>query len=141
MERIKNWLRRVEGNLQHFLYGRYGYDELTQFLSTAAVVCIVVGLFVWPGFFFCLSLAMYIAAMFRMCSKNIAKRQRERTAYLRMTKPLRDWFALSKRRFSERKTHRYYKCSGCKASLRVPKGKGKIKVRCPKCGREFIKKT
>lgn len=141
MDRIKNWFRSIGSKMQSFMYGRYGFDELSQFLMRIAFVCIIAGLFIYPGFFCGLAMALYLITMLRTYSKNTAKRQREREAYLRMTNPVRNWFGLQKRKFSERKTHRYYKCNQCKTSLRVPKGKGKIKIRCPKCGAEIVKKT
>ena len=141
MDRMKNWFRSLGSKMQSFMYGRYGYDELSQFLSMTALVCIIAGLFIYPGFFCGLAMALYLVTMFRMYSKNIMKRQQEREAYLRRTQPLRDWQALQKRKFNDRKTHKFYRCSQCKTSLRVPKGKGKIKIRCPKCGAEIVKKT
>lgn len=141
MDRIKNWFRSLGSKMQSFMYGRYGYDELSQFLSKTALLCVIVGLFAYPGFFCGLAMALYLVTMFRMYSKNIMKRKQERDAYLRRTQPLRDWQALQKRKFNDRKTHKYYRCSQCKTSLRVPKGKGKIKIHCPKCGAEIVKKT
>lgn len=141
MDRIKNWFRSLGSKMQSFMYGRYGYDELSQFLSKTALLCVIVGLFAYPGFFCGLAMALYLVTMFRMYSKNIMKRQQERDAYLRRTQPLRDWQALQKRKFNDRKTHKFYRCSQCKTSLRVPKGKGKIKIHCPKCGAEIVKKT
>ena len=141
MDRIKNWFRSLGSKMQSFMYGRYGYDELSQFLSKTALLCVIVGLFAYPGFFCGLAMALYLVTMFRMYSKNIMKRKQERNAYLRRTQPLRDWQALQKRKFNDRKTHKFYRCSQCKTSLRVPKGKGKIKIHCPKCGAEIVKKT
>ena len=141
MNRIKDWFRRLGTKMQTFMYGRYGYDELSHALSTLALTCLIVGLFVYPGFFCTLSLVCYLIILLRTYSKNITKRRQERETYLRVTNPARNWSSLQKRKFSERKTHRYYRCSQCKTSLRVPKGKGKIKIRCPKCGAEIIKKT
>lgn len=141
IDRIKKWLRSLGSKAQSFMYGRYGYDELSQFLSKAALICVIAGLFGYSGFFCGLAMALYLITMFRMYSKNTAKRQQERDFYLRKTRPVRDWNALQKRKFADRKTHRFYQCSQCKTSLRVPKGKGKIKIRCPKCGAEIIKKT
>lgn len=141
MDRIKNWFRSLGSKMQSFMYGRYGYDELSQFLSKTALLCVIVGLFAYPGFFCGLAMALYLVTMFRMYSKNIMKRKQERDAYLRRTQPLRDWQALQKRKFNDRKTHKFYRCRQCKTSLRVPKGKGKIKIHCPKCGAEIVKKT
>lgn len=141
MERIKNWFRNLGSRMQSFMYGRYGYDELSQFLSMTALVCIVAGLFVFPGFFYGLAMALYLITLFRTYSKNLSKRRRELEAYMRLANLVKTWFSLQKRKFSERKTHRYFKCSQCKTSLRVPKGKGKIKIHCPKCGEEIVKKT
>lgn len=141
MDRIKNWFRGLGSKMQSYMYGRYGVDELSLFLSRMALVCIIAGLFVYPGFFCGLAMALYLVTMLRTYSKNIAKRQREREAYLRMANPVRSWFGLQRRKFAERKTHRYFKCSQCKKTLRVPKGKGKIKIRCPKCGAEIVRKT
>ena len=141
MDRIKNWFRSLGSKMQSFMYGRYGFDEFSQFLSYVALFCVIVGLFVWPGFFCGLAMALYFITMFRCYSKNAAKRRKERDTYLRLTQPVRSWFSLQKRKWSDRKTHRYYKCSQCKGTLRVPKGKGKIKIHCPKCGAEIIKKT
>jgi len=141
MDRIKNWFRSLGSKAQSFMYGRYGYDELTQFLFRTAILCMILGLFAYSGFFYGLAMALYLISMFRMYSKNTTKRRQERDFYLHKTQPLRDWKALQGRKFAERKTHRFYQCSQCKTSLRVPKGKGKIKIRCPKCGAEIIKKT
>ena len=141
MDRIKNWFRSLGSKMQSFMYGRYGYDELSQFLSKTALLCVIVGLFAYPGFFCGLAMALYLVTMFRMYSKNIMKRKQERDAYLRRTQPLRDWQALQKRKFNDRKTHKFFRCSQCKTSLRVPKGKGKIKIHCPKCRAEIVKKT
>ena len=138
---MKKWFQNLGSKLQSFMYGRYGFDELSQFMSMSALVCIIAGLFAYPGFFSGLAMILYFLTMFRTYSKNISKRQREREAYLRLTNPLRNWISLQKRKFSERKTHRYFKCSQCKTSLRVPRGKGKIKIHCPKCGAELVKKT
>lgn len=141
MDRIKNWFRSLGSKMESWLYGRYGYDELSQCLSVAALVCLLVGVFFYPGIFTTIALVLYLSVMLRTYSKNISKRQREREAYLRLTGPVRSWFSLQKRKFADRKTHRYYRCSQCKTALRVPKGKGKIKIRCPKCNAEIVKKT
>jgi len=39
------------------------------------------------------------------------------------------------------RSHRYYSCPRCRQPVRVPRGKGKISITCPKCSEKFIKKT
>lgn len=141
MNRIKSWFRSLGSKMQSFLYGRYGMDALSHFLSITALIFVIIGMFTSPEVFSGLAMAMWLIMIFRTYSRNTAKRQRELETYLRITEPMRSWFHLQRRKWSDRKTHRYYKCSQCKAPLRVPKGKGKIKIHCPKCGAEIIKKT
>ena len=66
------------------------------------------------------------------------ERQRAREEKLRAKEEARKKKA--ERKESE-KIYAYYNCPKCRAELRVPRGKGKIKIRCPKCGEEFIKRT
>ena len=54
---------------------------------------------------------------------------------------LRAWFSTQKNLLAQRKTHQIYKCPTCRQKIRVPKGKGKIEIRCPKCQTRFIKKS
>ncbi len=34
--------------------------------------------------------------------------------------------------------YNFFTCPRCRAALRVPKGKGRIKITCPKCGEKFL---
>jgi hypothetical protein len=79
--------------------------------------------------------------LFRCYSKQIEKRQAERMAYLRFSGTVRAYFETAGKAWKERKTHRYYRCKQCHTVLRVPKGKGKLKITCPQCHRETVKKT
>jgi DNA-directed RNA polymerase subunit RPC12/RpoP len=69
------------------------------------------------------------------------KPERENFAFLRLKGKFTDFFGYIKMRLNQRKTHRFYKCPSCKQRLRVPKGKGRISIRCSKCGTSFEKKT
>jgi len=125
---------------QRFMYGRYGTDTLSYFLLGLGLVLTFCGsLFFWP-----LTLAadaLYLWAIFRMFSRNHAARQREYYAFMKFWGPVQKWFRLQKRRFSERKQYRYFKCPNCKQDLRAPRGRGKIEVTCQKCHKVFITKT
>jgi hypothetical protein len=129
-----NWLRR-------FMIGRYGGDHL----GVALLICSAIVTFVanstrlsW------LTLIGYLplgVAVFRMFSKNITKRSMENYKFSILISPVYSWVRKTRERLRDVKTHRYYTCPNCKQSLRVPKGKGRIVIICPKCKTEFKRKT
>ncbi len=127
--------------MQRFMYGRYGNDTLNRFLMLVSLLLLAVSSFfrfMFPSF---LVLALLGLCYYRMLSRNIKRRQAENRWFLSLWLPckrrLLDWNA----RLHDSKTHKYYKCSQCKTWLRVPRGKGKINIKCPKCGNQFVKKT
>ena len=46
-----------------------------------------------------------------------------------------------KRQWHEYRTYRYLICPQCSQRLRVPRGKGKIRVTCTKCRNQFVAKS
>ncbi len=136
---MKDFFLKLGRKLRAFLHGRYGFDELSNLLSVLTVIFVLLT-FV-SKYFGIAAWALLLWSLFRTYSRNITARSRERAAYLRFRNKIRDFFKLRKNKFRDRKTHKYYKCPGCKATLRVPRGKGKIEITCPKCRRKFIKKT
>ncbi len=136
---MKNFFRNLGKKISMWLYGRYGMDELSRTLSLASMIFACISLFWWP--FFLPALLFMGWSLFRTYSKNIYARQKERFAYLRLERGIKDFFKLQRNKLRDRKTHRYYKCPKCRAQLRVPKGKGKITITCPKCGEKLNKKS
>ena len=136
---MKRWLQRFGEQMQVWMYGRYGYDELFKFLLIAALVCIFFSPFV--PLLSLIALILLIWSMFRSFSRNLEKRQKEREIYLKYTGKVKHSFKRRKNMWRERKTHRSYKCPGCKHWLRVPKGKGKIEITCPVCKSKITRKT
>ncbi len=126
--------------LYRFMQGRYGADQFNRFLMIAALVCFFVSLLGIRGFYL-IGAALLIYAYFRMFSRNLYKRRAENTAYMQRTYKLRQKWATWKRDMGQRKTHHIYKCPSCKQKIRIPRGKGRIEIRCPKCGQTFIKKS
>lgn len=125
--------------MQAWMYGRYGYDELSKFLSIAAIILILLSAFI--PLLNPIALFLLIWSMVRTYSRNIEKRRRERDIYLQRTGKIKQFFKLRKNMIRDRKTHKYYKCPGCKAYLRVPKGRGKIEISCPKCRNKITRIT
>ena len=137
MNGIGGWFRRLGANmaagLRRFMQGRYGTDKLNTLILCAGLAAAVVSLFVnvpWLNLLLTLFYYGMVAwAFFRMLSRNTYKRYQENRKYLMLLQ-----------RFKDRE-HRYYDCPKCRQQVRVPKGKGKISITCPKCRERFIRKT
>lgn len=122
-----------------FMQGRYGADGFGRFLILLAFLMVILSFFRIP-YVSLVGLFILVIVYIRMFSKNTRARYQENLLYYRVKNKLTAPFRKMKRRFSDRKTHRYYRCPKCKKELRVPKGKGLILVKCP-CGNSFKKRT
>ena len=93
------------------------------------------------GIFYIAGIVLLVYTYYRMFSKNISKMYAQNQKYLnakyRAVVKKDAW----KKQWQQRKIYRFYRCPGCKQKVRVPKGKGKICITCPKCRMEFIKKS
>lgn len=126
--------------LQRFMYGRYGNDRMNQFLMAVAMICLLLSFF-GVSFFYMLAVAVMIYAYYRMFSRQIGKRTMENQWYLKKEMKVRGFFQKKVREIKQLKEYHIYKCPNCKQKLRVPRGRGRIVIRCRKCGTEFIKKS
>lgn len=127
-----------------FMYGRYGTDELSRALSFFALALLIVSMFLGldaRSFILVVVLALLIYTNFRTFSKNLAARRKENAKYLRQKTKLADWWKLRRDMWQQRKDFKFFKCPSCRAVMRVPKGKGKVRIICKKCGTAFEKKT
>lgn len=125
-----NWLKK-------FMTGRYGGDQLSMALLIFSVLLsLIAGAAKIPLLSFIGYIPMGVC-VFRMFSKNIKRRSMENYKFSILISPVYAWFKKTQRRFKESKTHTFIKCKNCKAVLRLPKGKGKMIVTCPKCKNEF----
>lgn len=155
--------------LQQFMYGRNGADELSFASIVAAVVLSVISMFFgWVYWLYIvfrlLTLALIVYAFFRMFSRNVEKRRSENVRFTAFIDKMR-----SKRRNNQntnsayssygynydyntkkaqkvkykedKKLYKYFKCPSCRTKLRVPKGKGKLTITCPKCRNTFKGKS
>ena len=127
--------------LRQWMIGRYGVDQMNMFLFGVYIVLSVVNIFANSKIIVLLCYAIFFVWLFRTFSRNIYKRQRENDKFLVLIQPAKAMINLWKRSFREKDVSRFYKCPGCKQVIRVPKGKGKIEIRCPKCSTRFVKRT
>ena len=126
---------------QRFMIGRYGTEALNRLLSVVSIILLILSYFTIGVLLYPLSVLCLACVFFRMFSRNIWKRSRENQVYLRFKGKLTARFSAAKTQYNQRKTHSFYKCKSCRATLRVPKGKGRMVVTCPKCGVTFMGKT
>ena len=132
-----NWLRNLGrkfgAGIRRFMQGRYGTDKLNTAILVAGLVACLLTMFIRISVVdIVLTVISYILmgwAIFRSLSRNTYKRYRENRKYLQLLEQIKD------------RDHRYFQCPRCKQSVRVPRGKGKISISCPKCKEKFIKKT
>ena len=130
------WLRRLGAKIASAfrrLMGRYGTDKLNMVILGAGLIASLVGMFIhYPPVNLALTLISYVLlgwSIFRCLSRNTYKRYQENRKYLMMLQRIKD------------REHRYYDCPRCHQQVRVPRGKGKIAISCPKCKEKFIRKT
>ena len=139
----------MKQKIAKFMYGRYGNDQLNRALSVLILLLLIVSFFFGfsetgstaRSFLLVIVLALLIYTYFRMLSKNLSARRAENAKFLAKTARLRDWWQLRRDMWNQRKEYKFFKCPSCKAVMRVPKGKGKIRIICKKCGTAFEKNT
>ena len=124
-----------------FMAGRYGTDQLNRFLSIAAMVAVVLNLFLRSPLLWIISVALLVAVYFRTFSRNLQRRRAENEKYLEAKKRVTDWFGTQKARWKMRKDYVFFRCPSCHAMLRVPRGKGRLRVTCRKCGTAFERRS
>lgn len=137
MHGIGDWFRQLSAKittgLRNFMQGRYGTDKLnTAILGLGLAVCIVSMFISVPTVNLILTVVSYALmfwAIFRSLSRNSYKRYQENRKYLQFFGRLKD------------REHRYFDCPKCRQMVRVPRGKGKIAITCPRCREKFVRKT
>lgn len=131
------WLRslgaKLSGGLRRFMMGRYGTDKLNMVILGAGLIVCLISMFIhFAPVNLALTLISYVLmgwAIFRSLSRNTYKRYQENRKYMMFLQKMKD------------REHRYYDCPRCHQQVRVPRGKGKIAITCPKCKEKFIRKT
>ena len=124
--------------------GRNGNDALNRFLLTADFVLILLSVIFSKSFSrFLMPLVIVLIGItyFRMLSRDLVRRSDENYKYLRLKEKVLAHLRLTKERWVQRKEYKFFICPACKATLRVPKGRGKVKIVCRKCGNSFTGKT
>ncbi len=137
---------RLRERFQRMMYGRYGSDSLGAF-------CFVMYLLIWfvtlffrgtrvQLIFTPISYFFVLLYFYRFFSKNIYKRQKENQKFLQRFQKIKNYGKYLRLKFIERSgVNKLFRCPKCHQIIRVPKGRGKIAISCPKCRFEFIKRS
>lgn len=123
------------------MQGRYGMDQLGKVLNYGTLILLAISLIFRSNITYVLGIIGLVISYYRTFSRNFEKRYQENQKFLNLRYKLICQKSKIVNRFHDGKTHRIYKCPNCNQKVRVPKGKGKICIKCPKCRIEFIKKT
>lgn len=142
---------RLRDRFARFMYGRYGTDSLNKFLMWTELVLLVISLilsrfFAWGSILYYVCIVLIIVTYFRMFSKNFYARRKENDAFIRIKYKVQKFFKnLFKKKdkgvIDYEDMFRIFRCPMCGQRIRVPKGKGRIQITCPKCRGQFIKRT
>lgn len=132
--------------MARFMYGRNGMDQMNQALLRGYIGVLVAEILfnvlrLWIPARICEALlwVLMVFILFRMFSKNLPKRREENQKFMNRIWKARSNAAGAKARRAD-KDHKYFTCK-CGAVCRVPVGKGKIVITCPKCGEKIHAKT
>ena len=142
---------RIKQGFRSFMAGRNGADQLSMALLWGGLISYLLGsiasgvnvtlvallglLLSFAGF------GCYIFCIFRMFSRNKEKRSAENRRYLAFTQKKRTSLRQAKTRFKNRKKYKYFRCPGCHAWLRLPRGSGVVTVTCSRCHNSFTQKS
>ena len=137
MNGFSGWLRqftaKLSAGLRNFMMGRYGTDRLNMVILSVGLVASLLSVIlrapVMDLVLFALSYGMMFWAIFRALSRNTYRRYQENRKFLQLVGRIKD------------REHRYFDCPKCRQMVRVPRGKGKISITCPRCREKFVKKT
>ncbi len=137
---MKNFMYKVH----QFMYGRNGIDGFGIFLFILSLIIKNIAYFSFNVLLDILSILIILFLIYRIFSKNLARRQKENEFFMTYFKKIYSWFSakthLAKERAKVRSTHKIYVCPKCKRLLKVPRHKGKIEISCP-CSYKFYKRT
>ncbi|MCC2231941.1 hypothetical protein AAA088_10100 [Hominifimenecus microfluidus] len=128
----------MKEKFRQFMTGRYGADQLSRFIMACGMVTLVCYMIFRGSLWYYLTLILLVWNYYRALSRNYEKRYQENLKFLSLKNQV---LGLFRKNPAADKEHRIYRCPSCKQKVRVPRGKGKIAIVCPKCHKEFIRRS
>ena len=144
---MHSFFYKVSSALARFMYGRNGTDQLNWAILVSYLVLwllrVIMSALDIAIVALIIDVVMFLLAvvlLWRTFSRNLPKRRAENQKFVNWWWPIKNRFAAAKARRAD-KEHKYFTCKNCKTICRVPVGKGKIIITCPKCGAQIHAKT
>lgn len=138
---VLSFWEKIKSSFRSFMMGRNGADELSFALLVLALVLMVITSLTGIVLFNLASLILYALCIFRMFSKNTAKRYEENRRYVDRSQKIKTSVSQSWVRLKNIRKYKYFKCPECHALLRLPRKVGEVTVTCGKCRHAFKKKA
>ena len=140
---MHSFFYKVSSALARFMYGRNGTDQLNWAILVSYLVLwllrVIMSALDIAIVALIIDVVMFLLAvvlLWRTFSRNLPKRRAENQNFVNWWWPIKNRLAASKARRAD-KEHKYFTCKNCKTICRVPAGKGKIVITCPKCGHKI----
>lgn len=134
------WMK-LKAGIQRFMIGRNGVDELSFALLILALIASLLSSIFGSAILSLISTVAYVFCIYRMLSRNVAKRRMENSKYVEMSSKIRVSASQAFVRLKNTKKYKYFKCPECKSLLRLPRKVGEVTVTCGKCKHAFKMKA
>lgn len=131
---MKNWIQRM-------MAGRYGVDQLSNAIFILSIIVILASILLENSILNTVGIVMLLVGYLRMFSRNINSRYTENQKFTNFYKSIFSKYIGYNRQLGSMWKYKYFKCPNCNQRLRVPKGKGRLNVKCPKCKNSFVRRT
>ena len=142
---MQSFWNKFKAGVMRFMQGRYGADQLGLAVIWMSIILNLIGAMTGSvaaaGLLNLVSTAGWAWALWRLLSKNKAKRYAENQWFLTHWAKLKTPVMQAVSRFKNRKKYVYFSCPQCHMKLRLPRGVGNVTVKCSKCGHSFEKKA
>lgn len=125
-DRLTTWMR-----------GRNGADELGNAVISVSIILLLINVFAHTRVLSLLALLLALYSCWRMSSKAVAQRRKENRAFLKALGPAARFLRNPGSTINEQRSYKHLTCPSCGQQMRVPRGKGKMRVTCPRCQKKF----
>ncbi len=129
--------KKLLDRLAQSMRGSNGPDELGTAAITASFALLLINLFTGARWLSVIALVLALYSWWRMSSHNIVQRRQENQAFVKRLGPAAAFLRDPRATVAERKAYKHLSCPSCHQQVRVPRGKGKLRVTCPACHTKF----